>query len=186
MLACSFQSASSWTRPCCIINRLKCFVALNVSREKSPFMVCSLSHACRVIRALQLPARPGLDQPISSLRADAKLRKRPGWIQRIGSSLFSVEWPCLPRSPTDTPVTRPAPHGDFAVVPSIRIESTMVRLRWGSRGGLMRAGRNRAPEARLFGAPNSVRTGRPNAGNRQRVSVGAEPSDDHECEDPFH
>ena len=28
-----------------------------------------------------------------------------------------------------------------------------MRLRWGSRGGLMQGGRNRAPAARLFGAP---------------------------------
>src|SRR5882762_924466 len=44
MLACSFQSASSWTRPCCISTRQKCFEASNVSREKSPLIVCSLSH----------------------------------------------------------------------------------------------------------------------------------------------
>jgi hypothetical protein len=47
-------------------------------------------------------------------------------------------------------------------------------------------GRNRAPEARLFGAPDSVRTGCPRAANGQRVSAVADPSDDHKYEGLFH
>jgi hypothetical protein len=44
----------------------------------------------------------------------------------------------------------------------------MVRLRWGSRGGLMQGGRNRAPAARLFGAPaGSPRRGKPAKGERR-------------------
>ena len=50
-------------------------------------------------------------------------------------SLFSVEWPCSPRPATDTPVARPAPHGDFTVVPLITDQryygETPVGLRWG-------------------------------------------------------
>src|ERR1035441_2114029 len=59
-------------------------------------------------------------------------------------------------------------------------------IRGDSRGGRMQGGRNRAPAARLLVAPNSVWTGRPNAGNGQRVSAGTGPSNDHECEDLFH
>src|ERR1035437_8312962 len=55
----------------------------------------------------------------------------------LGFSRCWVESPCSPRPPADTLVVRPAPHGDFTVVPSIRIEGTTVRLRWRSRGGLM-------------------------------------------------
>src|SRR4051812_37053051 len=43
MAVCSFQSASSWTRPCCMSTRVKCFKGSKVSREKSPFMMASLS-----------------------------------------------------------------------------------------------------------------------------------------------
>src|SRR5919112_3915869 len=39
---CSFQSASSWTRPCCMSTRVKCLRGSKVSREKSPFIVASL------------------------------------------------------------------------------------------------------------------------------------------------
>src|SRR2546428_8340282 len=39
MAACSFQSASTWTRPCCINTRMKWLPGLNVSRVKSPVMV---------------------------------------------------------------------------------------------------------------------------------------------------
>src|SRR5436190_4916720 len=38
MSVCSFQSASSWTRPCCMITRLKCLAGSKVSRLMSLFI----------------------------------------------------------------------------------------------------------------------------------------------------
>ena len=69
-------------------------------------------------------------------------------------------------------VARPEPHGDFTVVPPLANGGTTACLRRGTRDSRVQGWRDRAPKARLFGAPNSVRTGRPDAGNGQRVNAG--------------
>src|SRR5215203_1416530 len=56
MDTCSFQSASSSTRPCCISTRRYCSVGSKLSLEKSAFMVCLLG--CEEDRCLH--ARRGV------------------------------------------------------------------------------------------------------------------------------
>src|SRR5215208_2282219 len=67
---CSFQSASSSTRPCCISTRRYCSVGSKLSLEKSAFMVCLLG--CEEDRCLY--ARRGV---LVEPRTQGRLTLRP-------------------------------------------------------------------------------------------------------------
>src|SRR6266566_2977207 len=72
MAACSFQSESSWTRPCCITTRTKCLAGLKVSLVRSAVIVPNR----KPISVPTLPPPPAMVSTSSGCEDDAGVHRR--------------------------------------------------------------------------------------------------------------